>query len=131
MLKDIFGRSLPSNLNCYELFTDSRRFTSHGLLEVQPGDLVWFGPTEPRVELDKYKPEFNEDRTWLENYRDFAINHVAIALDEAGSDMSSFDLLHSNYQDGTVSIWPFDRFMATQRYSRVYGVTRLMVESPV
>ncbi|WP_045878081.1 hypothetical protein [Pseudofrankia sp. DC12] len=122
VIADLFGHRLPASLRSLEMFRDRTHFEPvPGQAEPRAGDLVWFGAADPPVPPDEFVPRFRDGE--LLNFRDFAVNHVAIHTgSRAGGDHL---LLHASVTDGTNALWPLRRFGDHPRYARTYGVRRL------
>ena len=123
-LGQLFGRQPAPDKHCYEMVTDEHQFaTVASLDDMQPGDLVWFGRVQPPVPMARFVPEY-DDTGYLLNWRDFAVNHVAIytGMRQDGEPL----LLHASPTDGTNVIWPLGRFAEHERYEQIYRVSRLL-----
>lgn len=116
VIRDLFGFTLPAELQTYELMHDRTYFEPvPDTGDTRPGDLVWFGPERPPVTLDEFVPRFDGDD--ITNMRDFPVKHVAIRTDE---DV----LLHASGMEGTTALWPLQRFLACEKYRRIYAIRR-------
>lgn len=126
-LLDIFGRELDPSRHCYEMFTDNEQFaTVESAAEMRIGDLAWVGVSRPPVPLDKFVPEY-DDTGYLLNWRDFAVNHVAIYTGQTQDGEPL--MLHASPMDGTNAIWPLSRFAEYQRYEKIYRISRLILDN--
>jgi len=124
---DIFGRELDPGKHCYEMFTDDQQFAAvKAVRDMRLGDLAWFGFSRPPVPLDKFVPQY-DDTGYLLNWRDFAVNHVAIytGLMQNGEPL----LLHASPTDGTNVLWPLGKFAEHSRYEQIYRVSRLILDN--
>lgn len=120
-IRYLFGHSLPTSLHCCEMFSDIARFnTVESVQDMQAGDLVWFGLRSPKVPLEEYNPEYDEDGV-LVNWRDNPVKHVAIYTGERTDD---YLMLHATNIEGTNVVWPLQRFAAHRRYEQVYRISR-------
>lgn len=107
MLQDWFGINLPVAMRSKEMFEDGKYFDEiEDVQKSQFGDLFFFGK-ESLVDLRKL--------------------HVAIHSGHLDENTGSPNLIHANYIDLGVSIWPSERFGEYLRYQRLYGIRRLKV----
>lgn len=121
-IRDLFGHSLPPALHCYEMFSDTAQFsTVESVKDMQAGDLVWFGVRSPKVPLEEYNPQYDEDGA-LVNWRDNPVKHVAIYTGERADD---YLMLHATNVEGTNAVWPLWRFATHRRYEQIYRISRL------
>ncbi|ADP79988.1 hypothetical protein [Pseudofrankia inefficax] len=122
VLQDLFGHRLPASLRSLEMFRDRAHFEPvPAQARPRAGDLVWFGVADPPVPPEEFVPRYRDGE--LLNFRDFAVNHVAIHTgDRVGDD---FLLLHASSTEGTNALWPLRRFADYPRYARTYGIRRL------
>jgi len=128
-IKDLFGRSLPSSLHCYEMFSDTTRFdTVTSVEDMQAGDLVWFGVRSPKVPLEQYDPQYDEAGA-LVNWRDNPVKHVAIYTGEQSD--GDYVMLHATNVEGTNVLWPLQQFATHRRYEQVYRISRLALSEPL
>ncbi len=128
-LKDIFDYQLPSELQCAEMYLDKHRFTQvDGLAEMRRGDLVWFGIDKAAIQPEEFEPIYEEGA--LINWSDFPIKHATIHTGEYDIDDNPL-LLHSTHVEGTNTIWPLPKFAEYQKYRKLYGITRLILDSEV
>ncbi len=103
VLRDYLGAELPEEMRAMEIFVDTALFkpvpknTSPEL-----GDIFFFGK---------------------ENETDPKKLHLAVftgEINNAGSPL----LIHANWQDRGVSIWPLDQFSDYKRYQALHAVKR-------
>ena len=126
-LGKLFGQQPGPDKHCYEMVTDERQFATVGSLrEMQSGDLVWFGRGRPPVPIRQFVPEY-DSTGYLLNWRDFAVNHVAIytGMQQDGEPL----LLHASPTDGTNVIWPLSKFAEHERYEQIYRISRFLLEA--
>lgn len=119
VLRDLFGFTLPADLQTYEILGDRTYFEPvPGPGDLRTGDLVWFGPEHPAVTLETFVPRFNGDD--ITNMRDFPVKHVAVCTGGPGD-----PLLHASGTEGTTALWPLARFSQYDKYGRIYAIRRL------
>lgn len=126
-LGQIFGREIDPRQHCYEMVTNTSQFaTVPSPDDMQVGDLVWFGVSQPSVEIDQFIPRY-DDSEYLLNWRDFAVNHVAIytGMQQDGDPL----LLHASPTDGTNVVWPLGKFAEHPRYEQIYRISRLLLDT--
>lgn len=122
VIRDLFGCALPASLQMYELIHEREYFEPVPSLKLmRAGDLVWFGPEHPPLELDEFVPRF--DREDITNMRDFPVKHVAVCT--GSRDDGDPLMLHASRMEGTNALWPLRRFLARDQYRRVYAIRRL------
>lgn len=122
-LRDLFDIKLPSSLMCAEMYLDQQYFaTVDSVQSSRRGDLYWFGIEDPHIQPDEFSFEYQDGE--LINWADFPVKHVAI---HTGNALGSHNplLLHSTFRVNNV-IWPLEKFSNYIRYSKLYGITRLM-----
>lgn len=125
-LRELFESDLPSTMNCYEMYIDDTRFSTVETVDtMQKGDLAWFGSAHPRVAIEDFVPEYSETG-YLLNWRDRAVNHVAIYTGEVSD--GEYQMLHSTPIEGTNVMWPLSRFAEYARYEKLYKISRLRTE---
>lgn len=125
VIRDLFGCTLPAELQALELVRDQAYFDpvpDAGRLSA--GDLVWLGLDDPSLREEDFVPEY--DGVDLVNGGDFPVKHVAIST--GASDHDDRLLLHASVLDGTNAIWPLARFADYPRYGRIYALRRLRPE---
>ncbi len=126
-LKDIFDYQLPSELQCAEMYLDTDRFTKvDSIAEMRRGDLVWFGIDKATIEPEEFTPVYENGA--LTNWSDFPIKHAAIHTGDADIDGNPL-LLHSTHVEGTNTIWPLPKFAVYQKYRKLYGISRLILDN--
>lgn len=119
VIRDLFGVTLPADLQTYELIGDQTYFEPvPGPEALRAGDLVWFGPERPGVRLEEFVPRFDGDD--ITNMRDFPVKHVAVCTGGA-----SDPLLHASLIEGTTALWPLERFGEYGKYGRIHTIRRL------
>lgn len=124
-LSQLFGRVLDPAKHCYEMVSDNEQFLTVPQPDsMRPGDLVWFGVKQPPVPMEKFRPEY-DPTGYLLNWRDFAVNHVAIytGMRQDGEPL----LLHASPTDGTNVVWPLGKFAEHPRYEEIYRISRLIL----
>ena len=120
--RDLSGYTLPAWFQSLELARDLTHFEAVPDPErMRVGDLVWFGVDQPRVGLDEFVPQYEDDE--LVNGRDVPVKHVAICTGSGDS-----LLLHASSVDGTNALWPLRRFSDYDRCRRIYVIRRLRQE---
>jgi hypothetical protein len=125
VIRDLFGYTLPAQLQALELTLDLEHFEPVPDPErMEAGDLVWFGVDRPHVELAEFVPRYDGDE--LANFRDFPVKHVAVCTDTR--DDGDRLLLHASSVDGTNALWPLRKFADYHRYRRIYAIRRLRRE---
>jgi cell wall-associated NlpC family hydrolase len=120
MLNELSGEPLPPELHFAELYADTEHFrpVEGGPNAMAPGDLVWFGAANPRLEAADFVPRHAPDGHLL-NWGDNPLKHVAVHVGNG-------QLLHATHIDGgRNALWPLGRFARYPRYAKLYGVTRL------
>ncbi len=133
--------------NCYALYRLARKalgveenLPSEGLYEavlavpslgaedrtgdLRVGDGISFGPQAPKIAIDRFMPEFDE-QGYLMNWRDFPIRHIGIVASVGGD--TGPQILHASQYDGKSTIWPLDMFQNFPRYARQFGTHRTEV----
>lgn len=128
-LKALFDYKLPPELGCAELYRDREHFRlvkgiDEGVDGAQRGDLVWFGVQEATEPPEAIELVY-DDQGQLINWGQSPVKHVAVhtGVEEFGEPL----LLHSTFMyGGGNAIWPLSEFSLHPRYSRLYGVTRLV-----
>ncbi len=121
VIKDLFDYKLPSDLKSSELSKDTLHFNLvNSLDDMEIGDLVWFGVSNPIVELKDFKPKYRDKQ--LLNWRDFPIKHVAIYTGEKTE--GDYLMLHSTSVDGTNVIWSLNKFKNYDKYQKIYFIKR-------
>jgi hypothetical protein len=123
-LRNLFNETLPPEMHCYEMYADDAYFkTLGGVDETQQGDLVWFG-RQDAAEPALFVPQYAKGSSFLENWRDSPVKHVAVCTGERydGEPL----LLHATHIEGTNVIWPLRKFEEHERYARVLRVARFM-----
>ena len=124
VLEDLFGRKLPPDLHCFEMFSDKQMFTTVDATDdMLTGDLLWMGPRSPKVPLAEFKPKYDQSGS-LVNWRDNPIKHVGIYTGEQTDD---YLLLHATHYEGTTAVWPLQQFTNYRRYEHIYRISRLVV----
>ena len=82
--RDLSGYTLPAWFQSLELARDLTHFEAVPDPErMRVGDLVWFGVDQPRVGLDEFVPQYEDDE--LVNGRDVPVKHVAICTGSGDS----------------------------------------------
>jgi hypothetical protein len=123
VLRDLFGVTLPGSLRSVELSSDLIHFEPvASTAEMEPGDLVWFGPSNPATELDAFVPRYDDNGELL-NFDEFPINHVAVYIEGRG--VNNELMLHASPVDSTNALWALSRFAAYERYDTIYAIMRL------
>lgn len=124
VVKDLFDVELPSELDCYELYTDrlysSFYKSSSNLLF---GDLVWFGTVTGHTAVDSFKPEYEQTGN-ITNWRRFPINHVGVCIAAEPNDVPL--ILHASRVVGTNSVWSLDDFSKHRYYRQIHGLSRII-----
>lgn len=127
-IRHLFGRTLPEELMCYEMFADTAQFDTVGSLDqMQAGDLIWFGIDKPEVPLEDFQPSYNAAGE-LENWWQSPVKHVAIYT---GQQTDDYQLLHATHLTGTNVVWPLRQFAAYERYRKIYRISRLLQETNI
>lgn len=122
-LRDLFDIRLPPSLMCAEMYLDRQYFTPVSNIEgSQRGDLYWFGIDDPQVQPDEFVFDYQHGE--LMNWADFPVKHVAL---HTGYELHPRNplLLHATFRDNNV-IWPLEKFSNYVRYSKLYGISRLL-----
>lgn len=122
VIRDMYGVTLPPELHCYELATDTQLFKSVPESdEWLPGDLVFFGRSHSTVSLADFKPHYDASG-YLLNSRLSPLRHVAIF---SGFKEPEPLLIHSNPHDKGVGVWPLSWFSTYAQYESLIAVRRL------
>ncbi|HSH56032.1 MAG TPA: hypothetical protein VK983_04365 [Candidatus Limnocylindrales bacterium] len=125
-LRDIFNYQLTSELQCAEMYLDTHTFTKvNSIADMRRGDLVWFGVDKASIEPEEFIPVYNDGA--LTNWADFPVKHATVhtgKFDREGNPL----LLHSTHVEGTNTIWPLPKFAEYQKYRKLYGITRLILD---
>lgn len=128
VIKDVFDYELPPRLGCAELYLDREHFKPvESVTDMQIGDLVWFG-LQDAVRRPEDIPLRYDDAGNLVNWRDFPVKHVAVST---GHQVDGDPLLlHATNLEGPHNkVWPLSKFSRYPRYRKLYGVTRLALQS--
>lgn len=121
-IHDAFGYELPHSLRSYEMTQDKKYFnTINSPDNMQFGDVVAFGLREPRVQLDKFVPQYKGGE--LVNWSDYPIKHFAVYMGTAKD--KDYLMLHASTRNGTVSVEPLKMFAQHEKYKRIYYIRRL------
>jgi len=128
VLKDMFEHELPPRLGCAELYLDREYFKPvDGIHDMRAGDLVWFGLRDALRQPEEVQLQYDEAGN-LVNWRDFPVKHVAV---NTGYEVDGDPLLlHATNKEGRHNkVWPLSKFGEYRRYQKLYGVTRLALQS--
>ncbi|MGD0284332.1 MAG: hypothetical protein ABSB12_01930 [Candidatus Saccharimonadales bacterium] len=126
VIKELFNYELPSGLLCAELFLDQEHFAPiTDISNLQMGDLVWFGNGNNLAEPSQVELRYGKHGKLI-NWREFPVKHVAIYTGVMEVDDPL--LLHATFFDGGKNtIWPMSKFQTYQRYKKMHGVTRFII----
>jgi hypothetical protein len=111
------GDELPLD-GLYEAVKAMPNIGDEGAGGLRVGDGVLFGPTNPIVSVDGFRPEYDAAGD-LKNWRDFPIRHIGIVA-SVGSSMGP-QILHASQYDGRSTVWPLGKFKEYPRYARQFG----------
>ncbi len=126
VIKELFDYELPSELLCAELFLDHEHFAPvTDISHLQLGDLVWFGNINNVADPSQIELRYSKHGQLI-NWREFPVKHVAVftGVTEANDPL----LLHATFfGGGKNTVWPLSKFQTYQRYQKMHGITRLIL----
>lgn len=124
VLEHLFGKTLPPELHCYEMFADQEQFSTIPPEGMRLGDLVWFGPRAPSTAPCSFIPQYIPGSSHLENWRESPVRHMAIHTGETVYDDPL--MLHATPHEGTTAIWPLSQFEGYPRYAKICRIGRFV-----
>lgn len=124
---ELFGRRLPWQLMCLELFHDTEYF-DHPIpfIDLEVGDVLFFGKDGIQEPLKTFVPDpavGGSFRNWV----DHPMLHLGICTQNCGY-YEDCQVIHATPMTNGVIIWPMRRFQLTKSYRILYGVRRLKQE---
>jgi hypothetical protein len=123
-LEKLFGHRLPERLRALEMYRDRTLFIDIDTIEQsQKGDVVFFTPSGGRAALDSFIPLYDSHGSMV-NAAQMPRVHLAVSMG-AEAATCEIELMHANYNDQGVSIWPLARFSEHPRYREIAGIKRL------
>lgn len=121
-LKHLYGITLPPNLDCYEMFTDTQYFEPvETTTDARRGDLIWFGLEHSPQQFRNFLPRYDAGGH-LVNWRAFPLRHVGVIYNPNIEDPL---ILHASQVEGTNVIWPLSKFKNYKQYRNVFGISRI------
>ncbi len=92
--------------------------------EATQGDVFFFTPTGGKTRLNEFEPQYDKEGN-ITNFLEMPRVHLALSVgnDEAEEPL----LMHANFRDKGVGMWPLKWFMQRKVHQEIAAIKRLKV----